>query len=250
MLARRRCGHSINWRPKHPAQRKCICQSVSNRGTIRQFWDEWRGRSGHRLLARMGQHGQLSECACWLQRQEADQARGWNWLLYPMDGKRCDCQLSMHQRQSARRRRNLCLVERLELRLLLDGNFGTRCVPSMVVVKSYARKDDARCGAGADGVHSGTSNGWHGLHDGSTYAFIDTCISVDPQRFASNRSSCDAFQHLKYEAPEDGDPRYPRRSDYRAAMTSGTLRVAQDALLIEWQKFDRESSRFPGCDGR
>lgn len=82
------------------------------------------------------------------------------------------------------------------------GSSGLAGVPSQVVVKSYARKDDGATRTLQIGVRSGTSNGLGSAFTmGSTYAWIDGCISLDPATGSPpTAAAADAFQFLKYEA--------------------------------------------------
>jgi hypothetical protein len=78
---------------------------------------------------------------------------------------------------------------------------GLAGVPSMVVVKSYVRKD-----AGTPtlqiGVRSGSSNGLAAaVATATTYGFLDACISTDPATGSPpTASAADAYQHLKSQA--------------------------------------------------
>jgi hypothetical protein len=82
------------------------------------------------------------------------------------------------------------------------GTSGLAGVPSQVVVKSYARKDDGATRTLEIGVRSGTSNGLGSAFTmGSTYAWVDGCISLDPATGSPpTAAATDAFQFLKYEA--------------------------------------------------
>jgi hypothetical protein len=74
-------------------------------------------------------------------------------------------------------------------------------IPSMTVAKSYVEKDDSNTRSIQIGVRSGSSNGLGAAVTlGSSYVFIDTCISTDPATGAvPTAAAADAFQHLKYE---------------------------------------------------
>src|ERR1039458_2540965 len=82
------------------------------------------------------------------------------------------------------------------------GSSGLSGLPSQVVVKSYVRKDDGATRTLQIGVRSGSSNGLGAAATmGSTYAWVDGCISVDPATSSPpTAAAADAFQHLKYEA--------------------------------------------------
>jgi hypothetical protein len=83
------------------------------------------------------------------------------------------------------------------------GTSGLAGVPSMVAVKSYARKDDGATRTLQIGVRSGTSNGLlTAAMMGSTYAWVDGCISEDPANpgHAPTAAAADAYQFLKFEA--------------------------------------------------
>ncbi len=82
------------------------------------------------------------------------------------------------------------------------GTSGLSGVPSQVVVKSYVRKDDGATRTLQTGVRSGSSNGLGSAATmGSTYAWVDGCISVDPATGSPpTAAAADAFQHLKYES--------------------------------------------------
>lgn len=75
-------------------------------------------------------------------------------------------------------------------------------VPSMVVAKSYVRKDDSNTRAIEIGVRSSGVNGLSSpITVGSSYAFVDTCISVDPNTGSPpTAAAADAYQHLKNES--------------------------------------------------
>ena len=82
------------------------------------------------------------------------------------------------------------------------GTSGLAGLPSQVVVKSYARKDDSATRALEIGVRSGTSNGLGTAFTlGSTYQWVDSCISVDPATGSPpTAAAADAYQFLKYES--------------------------------------------------
>jgi hypothetical protein len=74
--------------------------------------------------------------------------------------------------------------------------------PNMTVVKTYAEKTDSVTRAVEIGVVSGSTNGLGSpITLGSSYAFIDTCISVDPVTGnPPTAAAADAFQILRYES--------------------------------------------------
>jgi hypothetical protein len=82
------------------------------------------------------------------------------------------------------------------------GSAGLAGIPSMVVARSIARKNDALTRKLQNGVLSGSSKGLGTAATLSTvYSIYDTCISVDPATGAPPlAAAADAFQHLKYEA--------------------------------------------------
>jgi hypothetical protein len=82
------------------------------------------------------------------------------------------------------------------------GTSGLTGVPSMVCVKSRVRKDDGATRTLQIGVRSGSSNGLGSAYTmGSTYAWVDGFISVDPATGSPpTAAAADAFQHLKTES--------------------------------------------------
>lgn len=82
------------------------------------------------------------------------------------------------------------------------GTSGLTGVPSQVVVKSYARKDDGATRSLQIGVRSSSANGLGTSFTlGTTYTWVDACISVDPATgFPPTAAAADAFQHLKFES--------------------------------------------------
>ena len=81
------------------------------------------------------------------------------------------------------------------------GTSGLTGLPSMVVAKSYVRKDDANTRAIEVGVRSGSSNSLGSPYVlGSSYVYVDACISVDPATGSpATAAAADAYQHLKEE---------------------------------------------------
>jgi hypothetical protein len=82
------------------------------------------------------------------------------------------------------------------------GSAGLVANPTMVVAKSYARKDD---GATRDLELGVRSVGVNGLGSpavmSSSYAFYDSCISTDPATGTPPlAAAADLFQHVKYES--------------------------------------------------
>ena len=75
-------------------------------------------------------------------------------------------------------------------------------LPSMVVSKSFARKDDGATRALEVGVLSGASLGLGSPFTlGSTYQWVDACISLDPATgLPPTAAAVDAYQFLKYES--------------------------------------------------
>ena len=73
--------------------------------------------------------------------------------------------------------------------------------PSMVVARSYVRKDDSNSRTMAIGVvSSGVTNAGSSYTLGSTYAFTDACIPLDPHTVAVwTAAGADAAQHYKEE---------------------------------------------------
>lgn len=82
------------------------------------------------------------------------------------------------------------------------GSAGLVGAVSMTVAKSYVEKDDGNTRAIEIGVSSGGVNGLgSAITVSSSYAFVDTCISVDPATgLPPTPSAADAFQHLKLES--------------------------------------------------
>lgn len=79
---------------------------------------------------------------------------------------------------------------------------GFAVAPSMVVAKSYARKDDGATRALEVGVRSSGVNGLGSpVTLGSSYVFVDSCISTDPATgVAPTAAAANAFQHCKFES--------------------------------------------------
>lgn len=82
------------------------------------------------------------------------------------------------------------------------GSSGLTGIPSQTVVKSYVEKDDANTRAIEIGVRSSGSNGLGSPYTlGTSYVWVDTCISVDPATGSPpTAAAADAFQHLKEES--------------------------------------------------
>jgi hypothetical protein len=82
------------------------------------------------------------------------------------------------------------------------GTAGLLSAPTMVVPKSYVRKDDSATRAIEVGVRSSGVNGLGpAVTLGSSYVFVDSCISTDPNTgYPPTAAAADAFQHLKYES--------------------------------------------------
>ncbi len=79
---------------------------------------------------------------------------------------------------------------------------GLSSAPTMVVAKSYARKDDSATRALEVGVLSGSTTSFGSPYTmNSTYAFYDSCISVDPNTSAAwTAAGADAAHHCKFES--------------------------------------------------
>lgn len=73
--------------------------------------------------------------------------------------------------------------------------------PSMVVARSYVRKDDGATRTLQIGVSSSGTLGFGSTFTiGSTYSFIDSCIALDPHTSAAwTAAGADAAQHCKNE---------------------------------------------------
>jgi len=83
------------------------------------------------------------------------------------------------------------------------GSAGFIIAPTMTVARSLVRKDDSATRTLQVGVLS--TGGAQGLGSaaavGSSYAYTDACISVDPATsLPPTAAAADAFQHLKFEA--------------------------------------------------
>jgi hypothetical protein len=78
---------------------------------------------------------------------------------------------------------------------------GFSAPPAMVVARSMARKDDGAVRSLEIGVESSGSYGYGPSQPvGSTYAFYDSCIPLDPNTAAPpTAAAADAFQHAKQE---------------------------------------------------
>jgi hypothetical protein len=72
----------------------------------------------------------------------------------------------------------------------------------MVVAKSYARKDDGASRSLQNGVRSSGANGLGTAAPiATTYGWVDSCISVDPNTGSpATAAASDAYQHLKFES--------------------------------------------------
>jgi hypothetical protein len=79
---------------------------------------------------------------------------------------------------------------------------GLSVAPSMVVAKSYARKDDSATRALEVGVLSGSATSFGSPFTmSSTYAFVDACIPLDPNTSAAwTAAGADAAHHAKFES--------------------------------------------------
>ena len=82
------------------------------------------------------------------------------------------------------------------------GSSGLSFIPSMVVAKSYARKDDGATRSLQVGVLSGSSQGLGTAATmSSSYGWVSACISVDPATgVPPTAAAADSFEHLKNEA--------------------------------------------------